>query len=82
MFWFKKKPEPKSPKPSRVAVHCTDGRTIVHYARFRTIHDSGRLSLHDKQGGGYTVADYAPGTWHSVTCGTRKVSKVDKEKQL
>ncbi len=70
---FKKKPKP-APKPKRVAVHCPDGKTVVHYAAYRRFLPGGGLCLHNKEDGGEVVADYAPGAWLSVSCGTRKVS--------
>ncbi len=74
LFKKKPKPTPKPLKPVRIAVHCPDGTTVVHYAAYRTLRANGGLSLHDEKGGGQTVADYAPGAWTSVSCGTRKVS--------
>jgi hypothetical protein len=79
MIWpFRKKPVP-SPKPKpepravRVSVHLRDGTSIAHRARFRTIKADGTLQLHDEKGGGFVVADYAPGTWISISCGKRCV---------
>lgn len=71
---FKKKPAPKPPKPKRVAVHCPDGTTVVHYAAYRRFMSGGALCLHNKEDGGEVVADYAPGAWQSVSVGKRKVS--------
>jgi len=73
---FKKKPvpAPKPVKPKRVAVHCPDGKTVVHYAAYRRFLSGGGLCLHNKEDGGEVVADYAPGAWSSVSCGKRKVS--------
>ena len=73
---FKKKPvpAPKSPKPKRVAVHCSDGKTVVHYAAYRRFTSGGGLSLYNEAGGEHVVADYAPGAWLSVSVGKRKVS--------
>jgi hypothetical protein len=77
MFWFKKKPVPKPiPKktPKRVAVHCPDGTTVVHYAVYRTVRSDGGLVLHNADDQGQIVAHYAPGHWASLSAGKRKVS--------
>lgn len=68
----------KKQKPMRIAVHLVNGTTVVHYANFRSIFEDGRLSLHLKEGGGGVVADYAAGTWSSVTNGKRLIQKVKK----
>lgn len=72
----KKRPEPK-PEPRRrsprVAVHLITGQTIVHRARFRRMNDNGSLSLFDSEDGGKIVADYAAGTWVSVSAGPRHI---------
>ena len=64
--------------PPRVSVLLRDGRIVVHHARSRTLYKDGGLGLHDREfkdgGTGNTVADYAPGTWISVSTGPRKVS--------
>lgn len=73
MMWFKKKPAPPKLKPTRVAVHCNNGSTVVHYAIYRTVHKDGRLTLHDGENGGCVVADYAAGHWMSVTIGKRSI---------
>jgi hypothetical protein len=74
MFWFKKKlPVKRQPTKQRVAVHCFDSTSVAHYAAYRTIRANGGLTLHDEEGGGQVVADYAPGVWMSVSIGTRKV---------
>lgn len=75
MFWFKRKPAPKKPKPHRISVHLPDGRTFVHYAVYRTQRANGGLTLHDEIYGGCVVADYAAGCWSSVSIGTRRVSR-------
>jgi hypothetical protein len=78
MIWpFRKKPVPavvKKQKPVRVTVYLQNGATISHYACFRTIRDDGTLNLHDEKGGGKCIADYAPGTWISISVGKRCVS--------
>lgn len=76
MSWFsKKEPVPvKLPTPKRISVHLNDGRTVVHYARYRTLRD-GTLTLHDSKDGGYVIADYVHGAWWSCTVGKRSVSK-------
>lgn len=72
--WFKKKPAPvKKLRPVRIAVHRTDGTTVVHYAIYRTISGNGNLCLHDALGGGQVVADYAAGQWASISIGKRNV---------
>lgn len=75
--WLKKKPTPapKKPKPQRVAVHCANGQTIVHYAVYREHTINGGLTLHNGKDGTKVVADYAQGAWLSISRGTRKVSK-------
>jgi hypothetical protein len=80
MWPFKKKVviEPKITKPPRVAIHLIDGRTIVHYAKFRTISELG-LTLHNEKGGGKEIAMYAPNTWHSITVGKRNIQKDKKQ---
>ena len=73
--WFKKKKAaPEQKKPSKIAVHCPDGVTVVHYAAYRTLRSNGVLSLHNERNGKGVVAEYAPGAWSSITTGTRRVS--------
>jgi len=80
VFDFGPAPKPKPiPRASRIAVHLTDGRTIVHYAKRRTRRTDGSLVLHDGDDGGFIVAEYAAGSWSSMSTGTRKVSQ-HKEK--
>jgi hypothetical protein len=71
------KPAPKEPrkKMRRISVHLVDGRTVVHYGNFRNIRDTGVLSLYDKQSDQdmSLVAEYAPGTWHSVSVHKRAI---------
>lgn len=78
MIWpFKKKKvvsQKKPPQAPRVAVHMVNGPTIVHYARSRTIGSDGSLTLSDQLNGKGIIATYAPGVWHSVTMGPRKVT--------
>lgn len=74
MSWFKKEKREAPSKPRRIAVHCPDGETIVHYAAYRTIHPNGRLCLHDSIDGNGVVADYQSFAWQSISNGTRKVS--------
>lgn len=73
-----KEPPRESRKHSRVAVHLMDGRTVVHYAKFNTRLPNGGLKLHDKESGDHLIAIYAPGVWHSMTTGTRKVSNPER----
>ena len=79
MIWpFRKKPEPpavvKKQKPVRLTVHLQNGTNVTHYAGFRTISADGALHLHNVKGGGQCVADYAPGTWISLSVGKRCVT--------
>ena len=75
--------KPKAPKrPPKVTVHLVNGDRVVHYAGMRRMNEDGSLSLYskwDKEKEKWVdedvVADYAPGTWHSITTGTRKVAK-------
>lgn len=71
----KKKPYRRKPK---VTVFLKDGARVVHYAGCRSIRSDGTLSLYSKwnaERGTYeeedTVAVYAPGTWISISTGTR-----------
>ena len=75
-FWKKKTPpaRPKTPKMTRISVHLMDGRTIVHYANYRSINDGNlalmeRYSDTDKR----VVAEYAVGTWMSFSSGKRAI---------
>jgi len=61
-------------RPPKITVITMNGERIVHYANFRRIDEKGMLSLFNHESGVRTVADYAPGTWYSVSVGTRKVS--------
>lgn len=84
-----RKPAPQTPeKPKRpkrtpkVTVHLVNGDRVVHYAGRRRRNEDGSLSLFakwDKEKNAWTdedlVADYAAGTWTSITTGTRKVVK-------
>jgi hypothetical protein len=85
---LKKPTVPKTPKkvkykrPPKVTVHLKNGDRVVHYAGCRVIHADGGLTLYskwDKEKKTYVqedlVADYSPGTWSSITTGTRKVVK-------
>jgi hypothetical protein len=61
--WFKKKP---APRHRSVIVYLADGTCHGHKAMYRTIRNSGVLCLHDGDGGGRVVADYAAGSWISI----------------
>jgi hypothetical protein len=61
--WLKKKP---TPKRRTVFVYLSDGNVRSHKAMYRTIQSDGTLSLHDRDGGGRVVADYAAGSWVSM----------------
>jgi len=63
------------PAAKKIAVHCSDGQIVVHFATYRTIKPNGSLCLHNAKDGSNVIADYAPGAWTSLTVGTRKVSK-------
>jgi len=80
MIWpFRKKPapapapEPKM-KPVRITVMLKDGRYVTHRAIRRRIDRDGGLHLFDADDGGDVVADYAPGTWVSMSAGKRCVT--------
>ena len=62
--WLKKKP---TPKRRTIFVYLVDGNCRSHKAMYRTIQRDGTLSLHDRDGGWRVVADYAPGSWVSMT---------------
>jgi len=61
--WFKKEP---TPKRQTVFVYLADGTCRKHGAMYRTIRNNGALCLHDRDGGGGIVADYAAGSWVSM----------------
>ena len=63
--WFKKKPTPKQ-KHRTVFVYLGDGNCRSHKTMYRTIQSDGTLSLHNMDGGGRVVADYAAGSWVSM----------------
>ena len=81
---LQKPPTPKKKKPykrkPKVTVHLKDGTYITHYAGCRRVHSDGYLTLYsgwNEETGEYKesdlVAEYAPGTWSSISTGTRKV---------
>jgi hypothetical protein len=72
---LKKPPVPKPPKARRIAVHCIEGETFVHYAAFQSRKGDGSVVLHDKQDGNAVVATYAAGSWKSITAGPRKMQR-------
>ena len=61
--WFKKKP---APNRRAVLVHLTDGTSRWHKTAYRTIRNNGVMCLHNEEGGGRVVADYAAGSWVSM----------------
>ena len=78
----KTQPQKRPKRPPKVTVHLVNGDRVIHYAGRRRLNEDGSLSLFakwDKEKKMWTdediVADYATGTWTSITTGTRKVVK-------
>lgn len=73
MLFFKKKVVEPRKLNYRIAVHCPNGKTVVHYAHERRLAPDGQLTLISATGG--VVADYQPGAWVSLSRGKRSVSR-------
>lgn len=65
----------RKPRLLRISVHLPNGHIATHYAKSRTYRTDGSVVLYDGPNGqGQVVAEYAPGSWQSLSVGKRSLS--------